>query len=413
MFINNVKEQKICRTCGKDGLRMFLNLGNQPPANALLESANEDETAYPLALCQCPHCELIQLTHVVDPNILFKNYFYFSSFSTVMKKHFSEYAKDIVKHFVPKDGLVVEIGSNDGILLSALKDDPVRILGIDPAENVSEQARQNGVPTMTAFFCKETAKKVFDEEGAASAIIANNVFAHIDDLDSVVRGIDVLLDQKGIFVIEAPYIVDFLKHLEFDTVYHEHLSYLGVKPLQALFNRFGFEIFNVEHQPVHGGSIRIFVQRSKTSPYPISPSVTNMLQLEIDTGTGNSDYLTKFAKRVASLKVELTNLINKLKSEGKTIVGYGAPAKGTVLLNYCGLSTDTIDYLIDSTPAKQNHFVPGMKIPIYPPEKLREDQPDYALLLAWNHQKEIIDKEETFRKAGGKFIIPIPEIKII
>jgi D-mycarose 3-C-methyltransferase len=413
MFDNNVKEQKVCRTCGKGGLRPFLDLGKQPPANALLDSANEEENVYPLALCHCPHCELIQLTYVVNPEILFKKYFYFSSVSKVMINHFSEYAKDVVKRFVEPSGLVVELGSNDGILLSAIKDEPIRILGVDPAENVSAQARENGIPTMTAFFCEDTAKKIFEKEGAASAIIANNVFAHIDDLDSVVKGVDLLLDKNGVFIIEAPYIVDFLKNLEFDTVYHEHLSYLGVKPLQALFSRFGFEIFDIVHQPVHGGSVRYFVQRSDASPYPVAESVSEKLQLEKNAGTSSLEQLRNFAERVATLKTQLVNLITKLKSEGKTIVGYGAPAKGNVLLNYCGLAADKIDYIVDSTPAKQGHFAPGVKIPIYPPEKLRGEQPDFALLLAWNHQAEIVGKEQAYRDAGGKFIIPIPEIKII
>ncbi|MBX7114269.1 MAG: class I SAM-dependent methyltransferase [Myxococcaceae bacterium] len=410
-----VQARTTCRVCHGSSLELFLDLGDQPPANALLtrEELAGPEPKFPLALNSCRTCGQMQTTHVVSADMLFRNYVYFSSVSQAMATHFGAYAKDVADRFVPRDGLVVEIGSNDGILLKTLLGRPLRVLGVDPARNVAEVARQNGVPTLAEFFNRETATAVRKEHGPASAVIANNVFAHIDDLDSVMQGLDALLSDDGVFVTESPYVVPFLEHLEFDTVYHEHVSYWGVGPLEHLFNRFGFEVFDVWDQPVHGGTIRTFARRKAHAKTPKAASVAEHLALEAKVGIGRADTLKKFARDVAALREKLTGLVQKLTADGKRVVGYTAPAKGNVLLNYCNLGPKSLAYLADATPAKQGLFNPGMHIPIQSPEHFRADKPDYAVLLAWNHQVEILEKEKAWRAQGGKFIIPVPDVDVV
>jgi SAM-dependent methyltransferase len=413
MSTPSVRERTQCRICGGGHLKLFLDLGEQPPANALLKAdeLNKPEAKYPLALNHCPQCDLIQTTHVVSPEVLFRNYVYFSSHSDTMAKHFAAYAADVADRFVPKDGLVVELGSNDGILLKTLLGRPLRVLGIDPARNVAEVARSRGVPTLAEFFSESLAKEVRAKEGPASAIIGNNVIAHIDDLEQVMRGVDALLDDKGVFVMEAPYVVPFLEHLEFDTVYHEHLSYFGVGPLNYLFNRFGFEVFDVRPQGVHGGSVRVFARRKNAKNAPVEASVQKHLDLEKKVTEPKK--LEAFAQSVAALKQDMLALVAKLRGEGKRVVGYTAPAKGNVLTNYCQLGPDQLDFMADATPAKQGLFNPGMHIPIKSPEFFRENKPDYAILFAWNLKDEILEKEKEWRKGGGKFIIPIPKVEVL
>ncbi len=412
---DTLRPKSRCRICGNTELVQFLDLGNQPPANALL-SANElhmPEAKYPLALSHCPRCELIQTTHVVSPEVLFRNYVYFSSVSSAMATHFAAYATAVAERFVPANGLFMELGSNDGNLHKTHNGKPVRILGVDPARNVAEVARGRGVPTIADFFTEGLATEIRKKEGPAHVVVANNVIAHIDDLDEVMRGLDAVLADDGVFVMEAPYVVDFLEHLEFDTVYHEHLSYFGVKPLARLFERFDLELFEVQDQTVHGGSVRVFARRKRAGNPPVSPTVAAHFELEQKAGTADRARLEDFAKKVAVLRQEIRALIAKLKLEGKRVVGYTAPAKGNVLLNYCGLDSHDLAYLADATPAKQGLYSPGTHIPILSPEHFRNDKPDVALLLAWNHKDEILKKEEAWRKAGGKFLIPVPKAEVV
>jgi SAM-dependent methyltransferase len=412
---NAARRRTTCRVCGGSELSTFLDLGAQPPANALLreDELRRPEPQYPLALMRCAECELIQLTHTVDPDLLFKDYKYFSSVSDTMARHFAALATHVADRFVPPDGLVVELGSNDGILLRSLLGRKVRILGVDPAETVAEAARQRGVPTIADYFTEALAKRIVSEHGQASAVHANNVFAHIDDLDQVMRGVSHLLSDQGAFVIEAPYVVDFLEHLEFDTVYHEHVSYLGVRPLTVLFGRYGFEVFEVQKQAVHGGTIRVFARKRRDGAPPIHPSVADCLALEMRAGTSDPARLDAFARRVAALRAQLCELVGRLRAQGKRVAGYTAPAKATVLLNYCGFTSQDIAYLADATPAKQGLYVPGVRIPIRTPEFFRQDCPDYALLSAWNHRSEILAKESAYREGGGRFIIPIPGVEVV
>ena len=415
MSLSYVRQVDRCRACGSVEIQPFLDLGSMPPANALIPPGQEGaaETRFPLALCSCRTCELVQLTHVVSATTLFRQYVYFSSQSGAMARHFATLANDVADRFVPAGGLVVEMGSNDGILLRSLVDRPIRILGVDPAENVAEQARSRGVPTIADFFSEDLARRIRVEHGGASAIFANNVFAHIDNLDDVLRGVDELLTPGGVLVIEVPYIVDFLEHLEFDTVYHEHLSYFGVRPLARLFGRFGFEIFDVSHWPVHGGTIRVFVRRARDARSDASPVVAEYDARERAAGTAESARLARFARDIAGLRDTLVQLVDEIRRGGKRVVGYTAPAKGIVLLNYCSLDVARIPYLADSTPAKQGCLAPGVRIPIVSPEHFRSDGPDYAILLAWNHASEILAKEAAWQSGGGRFIVPVPSVQVV
>ncbi|MHB2020725.1 MAG: methyltransferase domain-containing protein [Candidatus Xenobia bacterium] len=397
-----------CTICGNHDLYAFLDLGLQPCANALLrpDQLAQAEPRYPLGLACCRRCGLMQLTHSVPASLLFKGYVYFSSVSQAMVEHFGRLANEVVERFVPAQGLVVEIGSNDGILLQSLLGKPCRILGIDPAETAAAAAAKKGVPTRVDFFNREVAGQVLAEHGPAAAILGNNVLAHIPDLHETMQGFEVLMAPDGVLVFEFPYAVDFIDHVEFDTVYHEHMYYLGLQPLSKLLGQYGFEIFDVSRQPVHGGSIRVFANR-KSAGRSVTAAVRDLQELEASRGISA---LEQFASRVRDIREQLRATIQSLRDEGKRIAGYTAPAKGTVLLNYCELD---LIYLADATPAKQGLYCPGVRIPIVSPERFREDNPDYALLLAWNHKAEVLRREAPWHDAGGRFIIPVPEVAIV
>lgn len=403
-----------CRICRGESLWEFLDLGDQPPSNSLVRATDlaAPEGRYPLRVCACTDCGLVQLTHVVHHSILFPaDYVYRTAVSAAMTRHFAALAGEVADRFVPAGGLVVEIGSNDGTLLRSLLGRGLRVLGIDPARDIASEATASGVPTLPEFFGATIGESVRREHGAASAIHANNVLAHIDDAHSVLRGVRALLADDGVFVVEAPYVVDMLEHSEFDTIYHEHVSYLGVSSLVRLFGEHGLDVFEVQRQAVHGGTIRVFGghagRRAK------DPSVDQHVELEKRIGITSAATLTKFARQAASLRKSLVELVDDLRSNGKRVVGYTAPAKGNVLLNYCGLGADRIEYLADATPSKQGLFSPGMRIPIVTPEHFRSDRADYALLLAWNHREEIIAKESDFRARGGRFIVPLPKFEVV
>lgn len=411
----DVFEKKKCRVCSGSRLTTFLDLGDQAPANALLkkEELSLPEKKFPLAVMQCADCELLQLTHIVSHELLFRNYVYFSSVSQLMSKHFAAYAADVADRFIPKDGLVVELGSNDGILLKTLLGRPLRVLGVDPARNVAEIARKNGVPTISEFFNKGQAQKIRAEHGPAHAIIGNNVIAHIDDLDSVVEGFDALLADDGVFVMEAPWVVPFIEKLEFDTIYHEHVSYLGVAPLQRLLGRYGLEVFDVRDQNVHGGTIRLFAQRKGKGKRPIDASVEQHIAREHQAGTNDLKKLNEMARKVEALREEIRKEVRGIRSSGKRVVGYTAPAKGNVLTQYCTLGPEDLQYMADATPAKQGLYNPGMHIPIVAPAKLLEDNPEFAMLFAWNLRTEIVSRESEWYRKGGRFIIPLPTVERI
>lgn len=329
-----------------------------------------------------------------------------------MKAHFARLVDYVIQKYGPsKKSLIVDIGSNDGTLLQNFRKYGFNILGIEPATNVASLAMERGIETLNDFFSEKLAQQIRAEKGEASLIFSTNVFAHVDDLESLLYGVSHLLAKNGIFVTEVPYLLDMLKKLEFDTIYHEHLRYFAVRPLITLFGRFGLNIIDVEHLDVHGGSLRIYVQKSMD--LPLSSSVVKFLELEQEAKLDSLQTYEKFAEAVSVVKEELLALLKYLKAEGARIVGYGAPAKGNILLNYCKIGTDILDYIIDTTQFKQGRYTPGMHIPVFPESHFRETPPNYALLLAWNYADEILQKEEKYRQAGGKFIMPIPKPRII
>jgi SAM-dependent methyltransferase len=328
-----------------------------------------------------------------------------TSASKPIVDHFKKYAQDVYQEFLQEDNsFVVEIGSNDGSLLKEFKKLGTSILGIEPATNLSELANQSNVTTKNTFFSSEVSKEIIKSRDV-SVVIANNVIAHIENLQDLMNGIKILIGNNGVFIFEVPYLVDLIENLEFDTIYHEHLSYFSILPLLKLVKQFGLEIFDIKKQLVHGGTLRIFV--SQKDNYPINNSVNVFLNEEHKLGLDKIEFYHKFSTNVEELKKNLLTLLTQLKKENKSLLGYGAPAKGNVLLNYCGINTNFLDCIIDTTPLKQGKYTPGMHIPIIPPKNLKNT--DVALLLAWNYESEILLKENIFRKNGGKFLIPLPK----
>ena len=402
-----------CRICGSKRLDMFLSLGNSPLANNLYDNSELAGTQkyYPLEVYVCRDCYLVQLTHIVGPEILFSHYAYSTGRSIPMNDHFSGLAQAIAKDFkFDANSLVVDIGSNDGTLLSHFLKLNFKVLGVDPAANIVEAARKKGVETVNALFSTEIAKTLVDDFGRAKVILAANVFAHVDNLDDFVGAIDCLLDKEGVFVIEVPYLLNFLEQTEFDTVYHEHLSYFSIYPLVQLFKKFNMRIIDIKELSVHGGSVRIFVQREKSE---FSGALNDFLLKEDEFGIKNISTYTDFSDKVANLKKKLRKILSDLKSDNKKIYGYGASAKSTTLLNYCNIDNKIIDCICDTTPFKQGKFAPGTGIPIVPDSRLVEEMPDYSLILAWNYKEHILLKEAEYLKKGGRFIMPIPEPEII
>ena len=411
------KSQKLnyCRMCKNNKLKEVISLGKTPPANSFLPKKNlqTEEDWFPLKVNYCKKCGQLQLSHVVSPDILFRDYVYVSSTSPVFRAHFEDYAIDIYQKFkLNKSSLVIDIGSNDGILLKPFKKLGTKVLGVDPATEIARQASKEGVETLPEYFDQNLAKAILEKYGPADVITGNNVFAHVHDLDELVKAVLTLLKKEGIFVIEFPYLVNFIKQNLFDTIYHEHLSYLSLRPLKVLFERFNMEIFDAIETPSHGGSLRVFVKR-KGSGHRVKDSVKNLIKEEAALGLINVATYLRFAKKIEANKKKLKTLLASLKKQGKTIAGYGAPAKGNTLLNFFKITPDTLKYIVDDSPYKQGLFTPGTHIPVLSPETLNTDTPDYIFILAWNFSDSIIKKLGNFKRGGGSFIIPVPEPKIL
>jgi hypothetical protein len=404
-----------CRICKSNQTSKFLRLGSTPLANSFLkaEQLSDPEPRFPLDVVFCDQCGLVQLDHVVPPEIMFRDYIYVSSTSQTMLAHFAAYSDEIAARFIESEqDLVLEMGSNDGCLLRFLQNHRVRTLGIEPATNLAEIANAGGIATVNDFFCERSAREIRGREGAAKVIIGNNVLAHIGNLQDLVAGLDALLRADGVAVFEVPYLVDLLRKDEFDTIYHEHLSYFAVGPLQKLFNSRGMRIFDVQRVPVHGGSIRVYVSRVGTGA-EVLPSVECLLHLEKSEGLDSLETYVAFAGRVKKMKLELTELLRRLKASGARIAGYGAPAKGNTLLNHFQIGTDLIDFIVDRSPYKHGMYTPGSRIPVMEVERLLMEQPDYVLLLAWNFMQEILEQQSEYLSRGGKFVVPIPQPKIV
>ncbi len=404
-----------CRMCDSQKLTDFLDLEHSPPSDRFLkeEELHTGEAHYPLKVLLCDECGFIQLRHVVSPVILYQiNYPYEANITKRGKEHFYKMAEEVCKKFnLPKSSFVIDIGSNVGVLLSGFKIQGMRVLGVDPAKNIAEIANANGIETIPEFFGCEVVPQIVKSKGKADIITATNVFAHIGNLNDFMKAIDMQLSERGVFVFEAPYFVDLFNHLEYDTIYHEHLGYLSIKPLVKFFNKHEMELFDVERVTIHGGSIRVFVGRKGV--YQVSDNVNKLLTLEQETGIYNLESLRNFSKKVSQHRHDLISLLVDLKKQGKKIVGVSAPAKGNTLLNYCKIGTQYLDYLTEKSNLKIGTYSPGMHIPVVSDNRLLKDKPDYALLLAWNFADEIIKNNQEYVKQGGKFIIPIPEPKIV
>jgi len=409
-----MKAQTRCRVCGSQALRLFLDLGEMPLANSFLrkEELGKDELRFPLRVLFCEDCNLCQLGQIVDRKILFKNYIYFSSAMPKLSDYFKHYVDQIYERFITsKDDLIVEIGSNDGLLLSAIQEYGTRVLGIDPAKNIASIANQRGVPTISDFFSNNLAQKIVKKYGNARVVIGNNVVAHIDNHHDLLEGIKTLLEKDGIFVLEAPYLSDMFVNRSFDTVYHEHLSYLAVRPLMRLASQHGMEIFDVQTHPVQGLSLRVFI--GNQSKQDVSTSVLESIRKELTMGLNAYKTYIKLAKEISLMKKEVQTLLRQLKREGNRIAAYGAPAKGNTLLNYFEIGPSVLDYATEELPSKIGLYTPGMHIPVVDINEARKNPPDYFLLLAWNYKDAIWEKEKVYRQNGGKFIVPIGKIEII
>jgi len=404
-----------CRSCGQTGLVSVLDLGRMPLANALLraDQVSGPEPAYPLELAFCQRCSLAQLTETVPPETLFGHYVYFSSFAQTMLDHARHLADELIAfERLGPDSLVVEAASNDGYLLQFYRDVGVPVLGVEPARNIAEVARsQRGIPTLTEFFGEALAHRLREEGRRADVFHAHNVLAHVADLNGFVAGIRLVLQDTGMAVVEVPYVKDLLDHCEFDTIYHEHLCYFSLLALDELFRRQGLLIHDVRRVPIHGGSLRLYASPVEQAR-PRSVAVTALLREERDWGADRADCYLALAERVRVLRDSLRGLLGRLKGQGKRLAAYGASAKGSTLLNYCGIGRETLDFVADRSTVKQGLFTPGTHLPICPPEKLLEEMPDYLLLLTWNFADEIMRQQEEYRRRGGRFITPVPEPKV-
>src|SRR3989344_1099685 len=401
-----------CFICGSKDVAVILDLGSQPPSDAFLRKDDlpKPEATYPLEFCLCRNCKLAQLNYVVDPEKLFRDYVYNTATNNALKANFKNLVDLLVSRFVLKNGdFALDVGSNDGTLLSYYLPHGIKVLGIDPSSSTSLAFAQN-IPTIVDFFSHGLAKKVRVEYSQAKVITATNVFAHVDKLDDFMSGIKELLAPRGVFVSENGYVLDLVEKLQYDSIYHEHLRYYTLEPLTILFDKFGMEIFDIERIPSHGGSIRVYAARK--GDYEVQPSVKDLLDLEERSGLYDEMTFVRFADRVRRNKEKIQKLVLEQKKSGKRIAGIGAPAKGNTLLNFCRLGPDAVDYLAEKSELKIGLFSPGMHIPVVDEARLFEDQPEYALLLSWNLADELIPK---IRGKGykGRFIIPNPEVAII
>jgi SAM-dependent methyltransferase len=405
-----------CRFCGAPLSHVFVDLGASPLANSYLEPADlrKAERFYPLCVYVCGECLLVQLPEEERPEEIFSDYAYFSSYSESWLRHAREYAEAMIGRFgLGPTHHVVEVASNDGYLLRWFMERGIPVFGIEPAANVAVAAEAAGIPTLVKFFGAETARQLADRGTRADLLVGNNVLAHVPDLNDFVAGLAILLAEGGVLTMEFPHLLRLMEEDQFDTIYHEHYSYFSFTAVRRVFSAHGLTLFDVEELPTHGGSLRIYARHDRDDAKPVGDRVQNLLAREEAAGLASIDAYRSFTERVERVKRGLLRFLIQAKEEGKTVAAYGAPAKGNTLLNYCGIRTDFLDYTVDRSPHKQGRYLPGSRIPIHAPDRLRETRPDYVLILPWNLKEEIVEQMADVRSWGGKFVVAIPEVEVL
>ncbi len=406
----------LCRFCGSTLEDTFVDLGMSPLANSYVKDSqlNAIEPFFPLHVHVCRVCLLVQLEECSSPKQIFTEYAYFSSYSDTMLQHAKTYTEKMTKLYeLDQKSQVIEIASNDGYLLQYFSEQGIPVLGIEPAGNVAEVAKKKGIPTVVEFFGEQFAHDLVKNGTQADLLIGNNVLAHVPALNDFVRGLKTLLKPQGVITMEFPHLMRLMAETQFDTIYHEHFSYFSFYAVQQIFAKQGLRIFDVDEIPTHGGSLRIYCCHDQDSTKSIQPHVLQLQAREKEAGFCDLEHYLTFAGQVVHTKRQFLNFLISAKEAGKTIAGYGAPAKGNTLLNYCGIRTDFIDFTVDRSPHKHGQFLPGTHIPIHHPDIIKEKKPDYVVILPWNLREEIIEQMAFIRGWGGQFVIPIPQVKVI
>jgi SAM-dependent methyltransferase len=405
-----------CRSCSAPLSEVLVDLGSSPLANSYLEpeKMQQGEVYYPLCVYLCHRCWLAQLPEFESSEGIFSDYAYFSSFSDSWLDHARRYVDAVAERFaLGENSKVIEIASNDGYLLQYFKAKNIPCLGIEPAANVAEAAVAKGIPTRVEFFGTECAKKLAAEGQKADLLLGNNVLAHVPNLNDFVAGLKIALAEGGVLTMEFPHLLRLMDENQFDTIYHEHFSYFSLVAVERVFARHGLVLFDVEELDTHGGSLRIFVRHQEDEAKEVGERVKELRSRELARGMETPGFYRDFAERVRETKRKLLAFLVQEKRAGKSIVGYGAPAKGNTLLNYCGVRTDFVDYTVDRSPHKQGRFLPGTRIPIESPDRIRETTPDYVLILPWNLKREIMGQMADIAEWGGRFIVAIPEVTVL
>ncbi len=410
------RPQRACRFCGTALDKTFVDLGVSPLANSYIKvnESNRMEPFYPLHVYVCSACLLVQLEEFTSPQSIFGDYAYFSSYSDSWLDHARRYVETVSERFaIGSRHHVVEIASNDGYLLQYFAQREVPVLGIEPASNVAAVAKKKGIPTVVKFMGVKTARELAKKKRRADLLIGNNVLAHVPNINDFVGGLKILLKPKGIITMEFPHLMRLMAENQFDTIYHEHFSYWSLLAVERVFEKHGLTLFDVEELPTHGGSLRIYARHSGDDSKPVGSRILELRQREAQAGFGTLAHYLDFAAHVEKTKRKLLSFLIEAKEQGKSVVGYGAPAKGNTLLNYCGIRTDFLEYTVDRSPYKQEQLLPGVRIPIFHPDKIRETKPDYVLILPWNIRDEVMQQMSFVKEWGGKFVVPIPEVKVL
>ena len=405
----------VCRFCGEKLEHTFVDLGVSPLANSYVKPDQLDrmEQFFPLHVRVCTRCFLVQLPQLATREEIFDDYAYFSSYSDSWLDHCRKYTDMMIGRFgIRQTSRVVELASNDGYLLQYFAQRQIPVLGVEPAANVAELARKRGINTKVAFFGEKTARQLVEDGWSSDLVIANNVLAHVPDINDFVEGIRILLRRTGVATIEFPHVMKLMSGNQFDTIYHEHFSYLSFTVVERIFAKHGLRLFDVQELPTHGGSLRIFAAHEGEASKPNDDVVQELRRREEKAGFMTLAPYVAFNERVIETKRKLLTFLIEAKERGKQIVGYGAPAKGNTLLNYCGVRSDFLDYTVDRNPAKQGHFLPGVRIPVYAPDMISKTRPDFVLILPWNIKDEVMQQMDHIRQWGGKFVVPIPEVKV-